>query len=259
MGGTRVGTQRAVYVGVGLICLAILVVGARPRKDQEGKGAAREGSGKKLLVLRMKQPGSPLTLSRISVDDSQDPSMQTIHSNITNNGGRDVVVYTVKHEAVFSQYTGTVSGSVMMIAADGENVMHPGDTRNVEIYGIKYGQMPQNVTLSVDFVEFIDGGRWGPDSLKNGERVDGNRAGAKAERDDLRKALVAGGTEGVIRSLDSIQPEPDQAVTHSPEWLDGFRSGVGWIRERIRSKGKDPSEVETELQRPADLGQHRRR
>src|SRR5262249_8760027 len=68
MRGTRVRERRAIIIGVGFLCLAVLVVGARTRKDHQSKESISDGSAKKLLVSRMKQPGSPLTLSRVSVD-----------------------------------------------------------------------------------------------------------------------------------------------------------------------------------------------
>lgn len=235
-------------MAVGIVCLAILVVGARPRNYQDPLD--RTTAKKPLLMLKRDQPESALTITSVTVDDFQDPLMPTIHCNLINNSGKAIAAYSVKHEAVFSQRTGTVSGSVTFSCADAESAMRPGDTRGVEIYGVKYGEMPQNVTLSVDFVEFIDGSRWGPDTLKNSERIDGARAGARAERDALMKVLITGGMEGTISSLDSIQPEPDQTLPRSSEWLDGFRSGVGWIRERIRSKGQNSTEIEKELRRP---------
>src|SRR2546425_9323314 len=125
MRGIKLGVRQAAHVGVGVLCLAFVVVGARPGRYQQGKSAAQEGSAKKLLVSRMRQPGSPLTISQVMVDDSEDPLMPTIHCNIKNSSGMDIVVYAVKHEAVFSQRTGTFSGSVTMIPADRENAMHP--------------------------------------------------------------------------------------------------------------------------------------
>lgn len=109
--------------------------------------------------------------------------------------------------------------------------------------------MPDSITLSVDFVEFVSGTRWGPDTLKTGETIDGVRAGAQAEREVLLNLLLTQGIDALMRSLDSVKPEVDQGLPRSSEWLDGFRHGVGWIRERVRSKGPKHSEIETELRR----------
>ena len=106
--------------------------------------------------------------------------------------------------------------------------------------------------LSVDFVGFTDGTRWGPDTYKHGERIDGLRAGAKMAKERMLKILAVDGPEALIHSLDSINVEADQPDLHSSEWLDGFRHGVGWMRERVRSKGKDVVEIKRELQSSVD-------
>src|SRR5438128_12032176 len=135
MGGKRLGARRSAHVGIGVLCLAVLVVGAQPGRYQQGKGGAGEGSAKKLLVSRMKQPGSPLTISQVIVDDSKDPLMPTIHCNMKNNSSMDIIAYSVKHEAVFIQRTGTFSGSITFDQPDAENGMRPGETQQVELNG----------------------------------------------------------------------------------------------------------------------------
>jgi hypothetical protein len=155
----------------------------------------------------------------------------------------------VKHEAVFSQRAGTLSGSVAFNPVDRDQGMRPGDTRQVEIGGLNYGETPDTITLSVNFVEFVSGSRWGPDTLKTGDTIDGVRAGAQAEKEVLLNLLMTQGTDALMRSLDSVKPEAEQSLPRSSEWLDGFRHGVGWIRERVRSKGPKHSEIEPELRR----------
>lgn len=250
MWGQRIRTERIIPISMGLLLLALLVLGARPRMYQElrDRGANRM-SPNKPQVLRMKQPDSPLTINGISIDNSDDALMPTIRCNVKNNSREQIAAYAVKHEAVFSQRAGTLSGSVAFNPVDREQGMRPGDTRQVEIGGLNYGEMPENITLSVDFVEFVSGTRWGPDTLKTSESIDGIRAGAQAEREVLLNLLMTQGTDVLMRSLDSVTPEADQNVRRSSEWLDGFRHGVGWIRERVRSKGPKHSEIETELRR----------
>lgn len=249
---TTIKANKIIAIVIGILCLAIFGAGTRPHKNQvpTSKFADQASPNKPLLVLRMKQPGSPLTIRDMTVDDSADPLMPLIQCNVKNRSQKPILLYALKHEAIFTKRTGTFSGSVTSIPADSNYPMHPGDTRQVEIYGINYGEMPENITLSVDFVEFIDGTRWGPDTLKNSDRLDGTRAGAQAEREALMKVLMTEGSEGVIRALDSIEPKADQPSSRSAEWLDGFRHGVGWIRGRVRSKGQDHSEIEKALRRP---------
>jgi len=134
----------------------------------------------------------------------------------------------------------------------------PGQSAQLEIDTTDFNEPLEKLVLSVDFVEFADGTRWGLDTMKNAERVDGVRAGAKAERDALMRVLKAEGADGVARSLDSVAPEPDLASSRSKEWLNSFSDGVNWMRERVRRKGRNYSEIEKELRRLLDFSEERR-
>jgi hypothetical protein len=250
MWGKRIRTERIIPISMGLLLLALLAAGARPRMYQEPRDyGTKRMFPDKPQVLRMKQQGSPLTINDISIDNSKDALMPTIRCNVKNNAREQIAAYAVKHEAVFGQRAGTVSGSVAFNPVDRDQGMRPGDTRQVEIGGLNYGEMPDTISLSVDFVEFVSGSRWGPDTLKTSESIDGVRAGAQAEREVLLNLLMTQGTDALMRSLDSVNAEADQSLPRSSQWLDGFRHGVGWIRERVRSKSPKRSEIETELRR----------
>lgn len=226
------------------------VIGGAPRTERRiPNSATNQAPPNKLVLVRVRQPGAPLIVVRVVSSDSGDPLMPTIRCTIKNTSTKAIMNFAVKHEAVFQRRTGTVSGSVTYNNTEEQNAMPPGDIREMEIYGVHYGEMPQSVSVSVDFVEFTDGSRWGPDTLKNGEAIDGARAGMKAEAAALMAVLATKGVAGVMQVLESIQPEPDDSLPRSPEWLNGFRGGVGWIRWRVR--GKSPVEIEKELERLA--------
>ena len=93
----------------------------------------------------------------------------------------------------------------------------------------------KGVRMSVDFVEFVDGTRWGPDTTNAAERVAGHYAGRRAERDLLLKLLREGGTPTVISAL-----EPDEAQLVSPppgfseRWEHNYRVGMNAFRLELR-------------------------
>lgn len=130
MWGQRIRTERIIPISMGLLLLALLVAGARPRMYQEpnDRGANRMPPNKP-QALRLKQPDSPLTISGISIDNSQDALMPTIRCNVKNNRREQIAAYAVKHEAIFSQRAGTLSGSVAFNPVDRDQGMRPGDTR----------------------------------------------------------------------------------------------------------------------------------
>ena len=254
MSTTEINANRIVLVGIGILCLAILVVSATPRKNQTSTDRVE---AKKPLMIVKDQPDSPLIITSVVVDYFPDARMPEVSFKVTNVSGKRIMVYAIKHVAALGS-RGAFSGAVTIIRADRKRALRPGESPEGEISGIQYPQPPESLTLSVDYVEFVDGTRWGEDTLKNGERIDGMRAGADAEREALLKVLMTEGAEGVVRSLDSIMPEADQPSSRSAQWLDGFRGGVGTMRERVRNKGQSHSEIEKELRRPVVQKENRR-
>ncbi|HKS40031.1 MAG TPA: hypothetical protein VJX74_05405 [Blastocatellia bacterium] len=240
----------AVPVMLIVSCLAILTVGARePLKGQspDNKPLVK----KPVLVEKKEQSGSPLSIGNMVIAESEDGQMPEILFTVTNKTDKVIIAYAVKHEGAFGQ--SALTGVISNISPDSERALLPGRSPQMEINGIEYSGMPETMILSVDFVEFADGTRWGPDTMKTGERVDGTRAGARALREALIPILKAGGVDAVVRSLDAIEPQADQSSFRSSEWLDSFSTGVKWMRERVRRKGQDYSKVEKELQPSPDL------
>src|SRR6266404_1405904 len=60
-----------------------------------------------------------------------------------------------------------------------------------------------DIILSVDYVEFGDGSKWGADTGRSSERSAGQRAAARAVSKRLLEATRAGNVDKVIHSLDS--------------------------------------------------------
>ena len=247
--------SRIILIVAGILFLAIFSVSARPQTDQSP--TYRAGAKKPLIVLNKDQPDSPIIITAAVVDDFPDPRMPAVHFNVINNSGKPIMVYAIKHEAALGN-RGSISGVIIVNSADNERALRPGKAPQVEISGIQYPQPPETMTLSVDFVEFVDGTRWGEDTFKNGERIDGVRAGANAQREALLNVLTTDGPEELIRSLDLVMPDSYQSSSRSAEWLDGFRHGVGWIRARVRAKGQNFSEVEKVLRHMVDPTRDRR-
>jgi hypothetical protein len=110
------------------------------------------------------------------------------------------------------------------------------------------------VELAVDFVEFADGTRWGDDTGKSGEMLDGLRAGGKAAIKRYREVLANEGADGVERALEVLNLTPPESQNKSVKWVDGFNSGISTVKSRLtaaRAKaGKDG--IKRELDKPFD-------
>lgn len=251
---TEIKAHSIVLIVIGVLSLAILAVSARPRGNQTNADIVPE---KKPLMIVKDQPDSPLTITSVVVDYFPDARMPEVSFKVTNISGKRIMVYAIKHVAALGS-RGAVSGSVTIIRPDRKRALRQGESPEGEISGIQYPQAPESLTLSVDYVEFLDGTRWGEDTLKNGDRIDGMRAGADAEREALLKVLMTKGPEEVIRSLDSIRPEAEPPSSRSAQWLDGFRQGIDVVRSGVRSKGSSQAEIEKELRLPVGQKEYRR-
>lgn len=251
---TEIKAHSIVLIVIGILSLAILAVSARPRENQTSTDRV---AAKKPLMLVKDQPDSPLTITSVVVDYFPDARMPEVSFKVTNISGKRIMVYAIKHVAALGS-RGAFSGSVTIMRPDRKRALGPGQSPEGEISGIQYPQPPESLTLSVDYVEFVDGTRWGEDTLKNGDRIDGMRAGTDAEREALLKVLMTEGAEGVMRSLDSITPEANQPSSRSAQWLDGFRQGIDVMRSGVRAKGSSHAEIEKELRRQVDQKENRR-
>lgn len=244
---------RNIFYGVtGMFCLAVLMISGRPMevKQKGGVPTVQDSAKPSLLVLVKPQTDPPLLITGMTVEDSADPRMPTIQFTIKNNTKKRIMAYAIRHDETLPH--SSFSGTVAVNSPDRNRALPAGAEVQSEITGIQYSEPPISLMLSVDFVEFTDGTRWGPDTYKYGERIDGLRAGAKMAKERMLKILAVDGPAALIHSLDSINVEADQPDLHSSEWLDGFRHGVGWMRERVRSKGKDVVEIKRELQSSVD-------
>jgi hypothetical protein len=121
-------------------------------------------------------------------------------------------------------------------------------------------ERPKRVVVSVDFVEFGDGSTWGADVGNSSDRLAGQRAGVKAERQRLKNILKSKDRASLINMLEAgvpDQPEGAGAIKRSEEWQQGYRSAVGSIRYRVRQalQTSNPEQVELELNKPYDTSE----
>jgi len=236
-----------IYSVIGILCLAALMLSGRPMegKQKPETSSTQAPETADLVVLVKPQPDAPLSITDTKVEPSDDPRMPTVQFTITNTTRKRIMAYAIRHDETLPQ--STFSGDVTEISPDRNRALQAGAEVQSEITGIRYGEVPTSILLSVDFVEFADGKRWGPDTLNHGEMLDGVRAGVKAAKEVMLEKLEVDGPEVFARSLDAINVEPDSSGLHSSKWLEGFRTGTGWMRERVRSKGTDLIEIRREL------------
>ena len=120
----------------------------------------------------------------------------------------------------------------------------------------------------IDFVELLNGTRWGADECKIAEWLDGARTGARMQRDQLLGILREKGADALMafiqdnfqkkvdpkewergeRPILPISPQPG----HSKRWEEGFSAGARGMLQRVIDANREwgTDEIEHVLLRP---------
>jgi len=123
----------------------------------------------------------------------------------------------------------------------------------------------------IDFVELSDGTRWGADECQKGERLDGERAGMRVQRDQLLKILRDKGADALMefikekaeanrraseRREQPVFPDPPP-MGHSRNWEEAFSEGAREMVRRVVDAEHDwgADEIEHVLLRPIEPSQ----
>ncbi len=198
-------------------------------------------------IVARNEPGSPLVISaeRQLAKTEQAPE---IAFNVTNVTNKTITAFAIKLEvASGSRLVTEVSLHNLELSAT--DLPPNRSLSNFDTYE-NLSSEQHRVTLSVDYVQFSDGKRWGLDSVKSAERIAGQRAAI--EIFTTRLAGIIRGTNAkdlanVLESMANIEPPPQ----HSEEWNDGFRGATRSVSNRLKraNQAGGLGQVHTELSR----------
>lgn len=199
------------------------------------------------------QADVPLAITSVTSAGRMAPDSQFVEFGfyVINVSPKPIRAYAIKQE-ISANGTKLGGGVALYNSQLANSVLRPnqsvfiGDTSNVT------SGKKNTISLSVDFVEFADGTKWGPDSVKSSERAAGQRAGAHDISQRLLEGLNEGKVENVIHEMEAANVE--FADDHSEEWKEGFRAGRIAVLNRLKHVKAEhgPTEFERELRR---LGQ----
>ncbi len=127
----------------------------------------------------IEQPDSPLLIRPTFMDPSHAQSPRYGYS-LTNNSGKPIGAYAVRELVRFGP--GSPITSTSLVHFPGQKAFLAPQQSRYEEGGVgkTYEQVPIEINLSMDFVEFADGTTWGKDIGRSGEKLDGQRAGGRA-------------------------------------------------------------------------------
>lgn len=187
------------------------------------------------------QPDSPISLSavRLVFDDPHKPAFEY---TVVNNNDKPIRAYTIRQD------DGMTGSSLSMLNLP----LQRGQSRWVSTGNTSYSEPVREILLSVDFVEFVDGTVWGPDTTHSSQRLAGTRAGMTVERNRLLTIL---NEDGIAKLISDVDAELDVTppTGNSPEWSEGFRTGALQYRARLRRTRTQSGQASLEalLRQPA--------
>lgn len=200
------------------------------------------------VATQTEQEGAPLRIVSTFVE-TPSPERTVVRAMLQNQGGKKIRALAITAGTLVHFYNLTGRASVLT----------PTQIKTFDLY-YTGDERPKEINVSVDFVEFDDGTTWGHDVSNSRERLAGERAGAKAEKQRLKELLRSGGRAALNDFLGGAAPDasdqPDPAG-RSAAWVDGYSSGVMSMRHRARQalQTGDPDRVTLELDKPYDTSE----
>jgi hypothetical protein len=224
------------------------------RKNENSLGASDPNTtqSQDSIITVETQNDSPLKISSVAATSPFDADSQIMEFGyyLINSSQKPIRAYAIKQELSVdgTKSGGTVSLDNLQLT---NSLLRPNESR---FTGDTVRLRPNKktiVVLSVDFVEFSDGTKWGLDSLKSSAQVAGQRAGARSISQQLLKILNDGKIDDVVREMDKASTTTEVPNDQPEEWRIGFRQGRVVILDRLkRSKEKQGiSEFERVLRR----------
>jgi hypothetical protein len=243
---------RLLALGVLTLCLAVLTRSGSnaPLASTEEPLSSSDQTPAPAIAVRS-QPETPLFISSVNVVSSGPGSVEFTYS-VTNASAKPVRAYAIKLE---DEEGGVQVSSVTLYSLElTRSAMQPNESEVIpDGCDFRSGKV-RRVVLSVDYVEFEDGTKWGADSTKSSERLAGQRAAAHAVSKRLLQILSSGNPADVVSAIEAgvvnVEPPPGR----SEEWTEGFRVGRNSVTgqlKRAQTKG-GLGQIEIELQRLAE-------
>lgn len=204
------------------------------------------------------QLDAPLKISSVEVV-STDPLTPQFSYVVTNISAKPIRAYAIRNDVMTGEQIQN-SGVVLVLQISINSILRPAQSKSeAQPANTTYFQPLESILLSVDFVEFDDGTTWGADTFKSSERLAGKRAGGRAALNKLRGILRTHGPAILMSAVSVGNIDVIPEAGRSKEWVEGFQSGVGMVRNRLRrAKEKGGlTDVESELGQPFDASEGR--
>ncbi|HEX7330989.1 MAG TPA: hypothetical protein VF290_05790 [Pyrinomonadaceae bacterium] len=236
---------------VALVAVTFSLIVVVKQDDQVGLGMAQSMpvfQPQAPDIVARNEPGSPLVISAERQLPKTEQAPEIVF-NVTNVTNKTIIAFAIRVEEAAGQRTPTskiLLQSLELSATD----LPPNRSQSIADTYENVSSEQHRITLSVDYVEFSDGKKWGVDSLKSSEKVAGSRAGLKVLMTRLAETIGstnANELANVLESMGNIEPPPQ----HSEEWNYGFQWATRSVVNRLKRANQTGglSQVNTEMSR----------
>jgi hypothetical protein len=228
-----------------VICLVLVSDGGAPQRQASPEPVLQQPK-----ITAETQPDSPLAISSIQSSGQMPPDSHSLEFGfyVVNASSKPIAAFAIKQEVIVA---GAKSGG-------GVSLYHPLlanspllGGRSLFISDTSGESLSKNtvITLSIDFVQFADNTKWGPDSAQSSERVQGQRAAAELVSQYLLETLNRG--EDVLRAIEKGVPDIPYPQDQTETWKAGFNSGLSMLVDRLKKDNEKGGikEIERELLR----------
>ncbi len=248
------------YLALTLLLLGLFLFSKDSTRVLLASAQAVQGRNQPPTTFIAAQDDAPLRIVSTSVE-STEPKNFKLQAMVQNQSNKEIRAYAITSETAsaktqngYTQFTNLTRRS---------NIWQPTETRTIEVSDTQ-DELIVNVRITVDFVEFSDGTTWGLDVNNSRDILAGQREGARVERQRIRQLLKSKGRAEVsayIRTADYNEVETSIAPNRSQKWLEGFRSGSGSIRGRLKQASQlgDAAQIQMELDKSFDTSEEGQR
>jgi hypothetical protein len=239
---------RLLAVAVLTLCFVILLRSSANNSMATRLALSQRAQQKVPAIRSQVQPEAPLVISALRTV-SWDGNNLEVAMDLVNVSSKSIRGYAIKQ----ALQTEVQSGQVLFTSLDINNkaALQPNQlTTTFDVYQASSSDDLQ-LNFSVDYVEFSDGTKWGPDSAKSAERSEGQRAAGAILSQRLLKLLNNGRPTDVLSAIERGDANIEPPVGRSPEWKEGFRFGGKSIEQRLK-RAQATGRLDAELRELAD-------
>jgi len=174
------------------------------------------------------QPESPLQLSLFQIAPSDLVGSSVITLMMTN-----VSASSIRAFAVATSEGKSKTGVLLINASNDQQTLQANEKKSITLRKTDQ-EIVDGVTFSVDFVEFGDGSKWGPDTFDSASSLAGEREGTRQAVVAVDDRIRAQGVTALSRDLEATTSAISMPSAHSANWNQGFQRGVDTVRARLQ-------------------------